>query len=89
MSQNGSQNDIDENLEESKLNNQNKKLDKSEQEMIELSDKGINTDELSPEELQKIVDNNPDLIGENNLNIDAEVKEEEKEEIDEEELKKN
>jgi len=88
MSQNGSQNDIDENLEESKLNNQNKKLDKSEQEMIELSDKGINTDELSPEELQKIVDNNPDLIGENNLNIDAEVKEEEKEEIDEEELKK-
>ena len=29
--------------------------------MVEVSDKGINTDELPPEELKKLVDENPEL----------------------------
>ena len=86
MSQNESQNEIGENLEEKSQNNQNEKLDQSGEEMIEVSDKGINTDELSPEELQKIVENNPELKEEGNLNYEQEVKDEK--EMDENELKK-
>ena len=87
MSQDESQNEIGENLEEKSQNNQNEKLDQSGEEMIEVSDKGINTDELSPEELQKIVENNPELKEEGNLNYEQEVKDEK--EMDENELKKN
>jgi hypothetical protein len=44
--------------------------------MENTNEMGINTSELEPEELQKLVDNNPELIDENEIsNIDKEVKE--------------
>jgi hypothetical protein len=42
---------------------------------IEVEDRGMNTDELPPEELQRLVDNNKELLEENDAsNIEHEVK---------------
>jgi hypothetical protein len=47
-----------------------------EEENVEVTDIGINTDELPPEELQKLVENNKELLDQNEIsNIDHEVKE--------------
>ena len=44
---------------------------------IEVEDRGMNTDELPPEELQRLVDNNKELLEENDIsNMDHEVKSE-------------
>ena len=44
---------------------------------IEVEDRGMNTDELPPEELQRLVDNNKELQEENDVsNMDHEVKSE-------------
>ena len=44
---------------------------------IEVEDRGMNTDELPPEELQRLVDNNKELLEENDVsNMDHEVKSE-------------
>ena len=44
---------------------------------IEVEDRGMNTDELPPEELQRLVDNNKELQEENDIsNMDHEVKSE-------------
>ena len=46
-----------------------------EQSMIEVTDIGVNTDELSPEELQKLVENNKELKENDVTNISHEIKE--------------
>ena len=44
---------------------------------VEVEDRGMNTDELPPEELQRLVDNNKELQEENDIsNMDHEVKSE-------------
>ena len=44
---------------------------------VEVEDRGMNTDELPPEELQRLVDNNKELLEENDVsNMDHEVKQE-------------
>ena len=57
------------------------------EEFIEVSDKGVNTDELLPEELIKLVDKNPELkdFGQN---VQIEIKDKEEKEMDENELKR-
>ena len=57
--------------------NQNEQEGEEEQIEIEVEDRGMNTDELPPEELQRLVDNNKELQEENDVsNIDHEVKSE-------------
>ncbi len=46
-----------------------------EQSLIEVTDIGVNTDELSPEELQKLVENNKELKENDVTNISHEIKE--------------
>ena len=47
---------------------------------VEVEDRGINTDELPPEELQRLVDNNIELKEVNEVsNIDHEIRDKEKE----------
>ena len=61
--------------------NQNQKTDNEEEDEnteieVEVEDRGMNTDELPPEELQRLVDNNKELQEINDVsNIDHEVKE--------------
>ena len=58
-------------------NNQEEAEDGEEPIEIEVEDRGMNTDELPPEELQRLVDNNKELQEENDVsNIDHEVKSE-------------
>ena len=58
-------------------NNQEEVEDEEEPIEIEVEDRGMNTDELPPEELQRLVDNNKELQEENDVsNIDHEVKSE-------------
>ena len=74
--------------EENKNNKKNKSQEDQEQEddqeedesegiEVEVEDRGMNTDELPPEELQRLVDNNKELLEENDVsNMDHEVKQE-------------
>ena len=62
------------------------------EEKIEVQDRGVNTDELPPEELQRLVDNNQELIEENEEEYTQEVQEEKirlQKELTEELNKKN
>ena len=52
-----------------------------------LADKGVNTDELPPDELKKLVDENPELK-DIDQNVQIEIKDKEEKEMDENELKK-
>ena len=63
--------------EEQNINDENQNPEEnSEAEEIEVADIGVNTDELPPEELQKLVDNNKELQEENSVsNIGSEAKE--------------
>ena len=74
-------NEKGENLDDNSLNNQ------IGEEMVEVSDKGVNTDELPPEELKKLVDENPELK-DIDQNVQIEIKDKEEKEMDENELKK-
>ena len=68
---------IDVNSDENQENNQEEVEDGEEPIEIEVEDRGMNTDELPPEELQRLVDNNKELQEENDVsNIDHEVKSE-------------
>ena len=74
-------NEKGENLDDNSVNNQ------IGEEMVEVSDKGVNTDELPPEELKKLVDENPELK-DIDQNVQIEIKDKEEKEMDENELKK-
>ena len=74
-------NEKGENLDDNSLNNQ------IGEEMVEVSDKGVNTDELPPEELKKLVDENPELK-DIDQNVQIEIKDKEEKEMDENELKR-
>ena len=45
-------------------------------ELVEVEDIGVNTDELPPEELQKLIENNEDLMEANEEDYTKEVQEE-------------
>ena len=87
MSQNESQNEIGENIEEKNEKVKKEDLEESGEKMIEVSDKGVNTDELPPEELKKLVDENPELK-DIDQNVQIEIKDKEEKEMDENELKR-
>ena len=77
------QNQNNENGNKSDNNNQQKEEGKEEGDEgeepieIEVEDRGMNTDDLPPEELQRLVDNNKELQEENDVsNMDHEVKSE-------------
>ena len=74
----GEEEDQEENKRKNDKNNQEnneEQEDEEEQIEIEVEDRGMNTDELPPEELQRLVDNNKELQEENDVsNMDHEVK---------------
>ena len=83
-----SQQNNDKNNNNEAINNENN----NNEEKIEVEDRGINTDELPPEELQKLVDNNQELIEANEEEYSKEYQEEKiriKKELTEELNKKN
>ena len=68
-------NEIEENINIEHNNNENLNLNNNE-EKVEVVDRGINTDELPPEELQRLVDNNQELIEAKEEEYSKEVQEE-------------
>ena len=70
-------NNGEEDQSEQNQENQGEQESEKEQVEIEVEDRGMNTEELSPEELQRLVDNNKELQEENDVsNFDHEVKSE-------------
>ena len=66
----------DQNQNDEQNNEQDKMDNDGEGIEVEVEDRGVNTDELPPEELQRLVDNNKELQEENNTsNIEHEIKE--------------
>ena len=74
-------NEIGENLDDNSPDNQ------MGEELIEVSNEGVNTDELPPEELIKLVDKNPEWK-DIDQNVQIEIKDKEEKEMDENELKR-
>ncbi len=73
------QNQEEENQNSNKNHEENQEEVEDEEEPVEIEveDRGMNTDELPPEELQRLVDNNKELQEENDVsNIEHEVKSE-------------
>jgi hypothetical protein len=94
--ENNDQNNKDKQSQQNNDNNNNQETINNEnhnnEEKIEVEDRGINTDELPPEELQKLVDNNQELIEANEEEYSKEYQEEKiriKKELTEELNKKN
>ncbi len=95
MEKNGLEDNAQINNDNSKQQNMEKNSNKdtiNNDEKIEVEDRGINTDELPPEELQKLVDNNQELIEANEEEYSKEYQEEKiriQKELTEELNKKN
>ena len=79
IDQNNQNQQENENLPQENENNNDNENNNEEnnesEENVEVTEIGINTDELPPEELQKLVENNKELLEENDVsNIDHEAK---------------
>lgn len=82
------QENIENNNEEKSKENPEENIENQDDEVREVlvEDRGMNTDELPPEELQRLVDNNKELIENDVSNIEHETKEKKENKISKKEL---